>query len=295
MAEFPAFRDVDEVENEEDHVPTFDVQLFEPGHAVENFRLRNDALDPWQREDIVERRGATHITCRCVNVVHGNWEPDSDLKGTLIVLEFQYYPRTHKRRIKLAEMEFIFSSMDNVYRNYPEVHSISLNGSHGLAPTKWNEEITKGGEGTIGGGALGVEIGTTLKWEKKISQEATDMAFVSGARYRDPTAVRYPNVATWSLQENGTKKSGVPTKLRVGILLRRRNDDDFQCKFVLRTSADFKTQFSETFKKHEGVDALLFKTSKPPVDKKMKCDRDNLGSFNLADVEDVVMFTSREA
>lgn len=295
MSEFPAYRDVDEIEDEDTPIPTFDVQLYDPGHAVENFRLRNDPQDPWQREGIVERRGATHITCSCVNVVHGNWEPDSDLKASLIVLDFQYYPRLPKRRIKLAEMEFIFSSMDNVYRNYPEVHSISLDGSFGLARTKRNEELTKGAEGTIGGGALGLEVGSTLKWEKKISQETTDATFVSGAKYRDPPAVRYPNVATWSLQENQTEKNGIPASLRVGIMLKRRNDDDFQCKFVLRTSADFKTQWAEALKSHEGVDALLFKTSKDPINKKMKVDRDNMSNFNLADVEDVAMMTMREA
>ena len=107
--------------------------------------------------------------------------------------------------------------------------------------------------------------------------------------------MRYPNVATWSLQENQTEKNGIPASLRVGIMLKRRNDDDFQCKFVLRTSADFKTQWAEALKSHEGVDALLFKTSKDPINKKMKVDRDNMSNFNLADVEDVAMMTMREA
>jgi hypothetical protein len=296
MSEFPVYRSLEELDAEEGgkELPSFDVDLFDAMNPDEDFRTQNNPHDPYQRTDVVQRRGAVFIKCKCVDVIHGTWEAGSSQKASLVVLSFRFYPRKPGRRIKHAEMEFRFTSMDPSARRQPEVAEMSLDGHYSLVPTTRSEEHTTGVEGTAGGGALGLELSSTLKWEQKITEETTAATYVAGGTFTDPEWLSTENSVSWSVTENEHRKSGIPAAMRVGILVKRPNDEDFQCSVKLKTSADFKTEWQEVFKKHQGDDALIFKPSLPPTNTLMKYDTKNLGSFNMADIEQVTMTTVRE-
>lgn len=275
-------------------VDSFDLDLFKDGDKESGFHTKNDSEDPYHRSNVTQRKGAVDVKCSCIDIIHGQWGPDEPKsKATLVVLLFRFDPRRKARRIAEANIEFRFFDMKDRPRKNPEVVDISLNSSFSLVPTKRQESITKGAEGTAGGGFAGAELSGTLKWEKTIDQETTDATHVVGSIYRLGADVGPDNAATWTLSENATVKTGVPASMRVGILLKRKTDDDFKCTVELTTKADFRTRMESLTGKREDDDPILFRTTLPPTNKLFKYDVDNLGSFDVTSVEDVTFTTLR--
>ncbi|KAK0390550.1 hypothetical protein NLU13_0054 [Sarocladium strictum] len=299
MSELPIHRRPEDVDAEDggDGLPSFEIGLFDVEHPDENFRTQNNPHDPYQRTNVVQRQGAFTVKCRCVDVIHGRWEAGSPERASLIVLKFDFSPCTPGRRIKHAEMEFRFkSSRGPSSRDQLEVAAIAPDGHISLVPTTRSEEHMRGVEGTAGGGALGLQLSGTVKWERKNTQETSAATVVSGSTFSNPEWLSKENCVAWNAFENGRTKTGIPAMLQVGILVKRPKDDDdeFQCAVKLKTSADFKTQWGEVFKKHQGDDELIFKPSLPPTNKLMKYDAENLGRFDVALVGEVNMTTVRE-
>lgn len=296
MAEFPTFRDEEELDalegGDQNGLPDLDLAMNAAGSG--DFHTKNDPRQPYQRPNVVQRDGSAYIKCKCVDVIHGKWAQDSEDKASLIVLSFRFNPRKAGRRVTWARLSFRFFDMNGDYLSNPAVTRISLDDSYSLVPSKRTEETTVGTEGTAGGGALGLNLSGTMKWEQKVQQETTDAAYLFGSIDRHDAPYGPENSATWILMENGTLKKGIPASLRVGILVKRETDEDFKCTVQVDTKADTKTRIEELFSRREADDAILFKTSLAPTNQLLTYDRDNLGSLDLRQIEDVTFITNRE-
>ncbi len=279
---------------EADAADSFELGLFEEGDKESGFHTKNDPDAPFQRSNVTQRKGAVDVKCSVIDIVHGQWGADeADARASLIVLLFRFDSRKKARRIAEANIEFKFFDNEGRHRKNPEVYEISLNDSFSLVPTKRSESITRGAEGTAGGGILGAELSGTLKWEKKIDQETSDATHVIGSIDRLDAPFGPSNAASWTLKENETMKTGVPAAMRVGILLKRTTDDDFKCTVKIETKVDFKTKIEQLMGGREDDDPIFFRTSLPPTKKLQTYDAANLGSFDVTSVEDVVFTTMR--
>jgi len=268
---------------------SFDVGLFQEGDRESGFHTKNDSADPFQRSNITQRKGAVDVKCSLIDVVHGKWGSDeAGKKATLVVLLFRFDPRRRSRRIASAHLQFRFYDQQNRSRLNPEVVDISFNESLSLVPTKRTESVKTGTEGGAGAGVLGAELSAKISWEKTIEQEMTDATHVVGSVDRLGATSGPDNSASWTLTENESQKSGIPAAMRVGILLKRQTDDDFACTVKIETEVDFKTQVEQLFGKREADDPILFRTDLKPTNKLQDYDTEDLGSFDVTTVEDVV-------
>lgn len=274
-----------------DDVLSFDIELA-AGERESGFHTKNDRENPFQRRNIVQRKGAVDVKCTCVDIVHGSWgDDDPEAGATLLVLLFRFDPRRRARRVAMANIEFAFYDSESRDRRNPEVANISFNNSFSLIPTEQTESTTTGASVTAGGGLLGAELSGTVKWERTVEQETTDATHIVGSIDRLGAPAGPDNAATWTLTENGTTRKGVPAAMRVGVLLKRSTEDDFFCTVKLKTEVDLKTRVEQLFGGRDADDPILFRTSIPPSSKLMKYDVDNLGGFDLSLVEDVAVTT----
>ncbi|KAG9237405.1 hypothetical protein BJ875DRAFT_453858 [Amylocarpus encephaloides] len=272
-------------------LPSFDIDMFPTGDCDSGFHTRNNPSDPYQRTNIVNRKGAVDIKCSCVDVVHGRYDEGS--YGTLLVLLFRFDPRRRARRVASANISLMFSGM-KAGASRPEVMAISLDGRFSMQETTRSEEVTRGGDVSLGVSAMqSVEASAGCFWERTTSADVTDSTTVVGSI--DLIGFDYgpDNCASWSLLENATRKEGVPSSMRVGILLRRKTRDEFKCLVEIKAEADFKTGLEMMFGSRPKDDPVLFKPSMPPTSKLMKYELDSLGDFDLDLVSDVTCVTMK--
>ncbi len=171
------------------------------------FRTQNDPSKPLQRNNIVERKGAVDVRCTAADVIHGTLMPDGE-PATLLVYDFYFDPRKKARRIAEAHMSFIFSATGGAGTPNPEVLKISPKGRMTLVPTTAKETTIKGGDVNAGGGALGVTLGGSVKWEKSVEQETQDATMVVGTIDLVGRNFGASNAASWSLLENKSVETG---------------------------------------------------------------------------------------
>lgn len=272
-----------------DEAMSFEIELIS-GDRKSGFHTQNDPDEPFQRANVVQRKGAVDVKCTLVDTVHGFWGPEEPgINATLLVLLFRFDSRKRSRRVAWANLEFAFFDAQNRNRKNPEVAFISFDDSFSLVPTQRHTSTGIAVEGTAGGGVPGAEISGTLKWERCLEEDTTDATHITGSIDRLGTRVGPSNAATWTLMENNTTKKGVPTAMRVGIILRRVIDDDFYCTVKVETEVDLKTGIQQLFGSREPDDPINFRVQLPPTQRLMKYDSENLGSFNLSTIEDVTV------
>lgn len=76
----------------------FTVPLHLRADRGSSFRVQNDPLNPWQRANIIERKGDLDVRCSLIDVVHGKLNAEGNDKATLLVLRFRFDPRRRARR-----------------------------------------------------------------------------------------------------------------------------------------------------------------------------------------------------
>ena len=169
----------------------------------------------------------------------------------------------------------------------PEVLAISLEGAFRVEPTQQHEKLVEGGGVGLSGGMAGVSISGDLKLEKTTDRDTSDAATIRGSIDLRGRNWGPKNIASWSLLENKTAKTGVVASMRTAILLRRKNLEHFKSTLTIEVSADTKTKLGSLFKTDPLDDDIWYDPSKDPTDRLRKYDVDNLGAFKLESVSDV--------
>jgi hypothetical protein len=261
------------------------------GDEASTYRTQNDASQPYQRSNVIERKGSVSIYCVAVDVVHGTLEPDGD-PATLLVFDFQFDPTKRARRIVEAKMSFVFSSTGGAPA--PAVLKIAPRGRMTVVPTTQTESTTRSAKAEAGGGALGISLGTGLKWEKSVSRETSDGTVVVGTVDLVGRNYGASNGASWALIENRSVETGVPAHVRTAILLQRASDAAFQATVTIRAQADLRSEVSRLFGKTPKDDPILYDPSLPPTHKLQHYEVDQLGKVDLQALS-AVAFTNDES
>ncbi|KAI9737974.1 MAG: hypothetical protein M1834_009344 [Cirrosporium novae-zelandiae] len=132
--------------------PVFRIKLAPTGDEGSAFHTQNDPKSPFQRENVIERKGAVDIRCYCVDIIHGLFAADSKFFSTQLVLQFRFDPRKRARRIAQVDVELRFAGSAPGVAD-PEVFAIAPNGRFSFSQTTQTETTTIGGDVNIGGGS----------------------------------------------------------------------------------------------------------------------------------------------
>ncbi|KAI8966063.1 hypothetical protein F5Y11DRAFT_211164 [Daldinia sp. FL1419] len=274
-----------------DEGETIDFGMYETGgEDGSGFHVFNIARDQYHRAEVLQRTGAVDITCNLKDVIHGAISTDSDRYATVIVMEWGFQPKG-SRRISEATIELLFetSSPDSDI----EVEKVSFEGTYGLMSSTQEETTTRGGEVNLGLEQF-ASIGLAGKWEKTVSRSNSDAIVLYGGRRLINN--RPPNrIATWKLSENQSQRSGIPSSLKVAILVSRDDQKKFFCRPGLACKTDLKTAAEGLFKKIPKDDPIIFQPN--PDDKGARPNRnvaygnEELGSVNLDELCDVTFRT----
>ena len=267
-----------------------DISIFPTG-ADAGLHFHNDPNDPYQRDTIVQRKGRVNIGCKHKDIAHGYFSEKINDLCTLIVVQFRFESNGLAARIKEAHAILTFAAMD-VGNPDPEVVAMYPEGGFFVQPTVQHEQVLKGAEANVGGGAAGAQVGGVLKMESTVERETTDYTRVHGSidvlRASD---FGKPNAVSWDLFENATAKTGVVTNFQAAVLLKRKNMNPFKASITLKATADTTSRISTLFKKDEKDDDVWYDPKKPSTDKLLKYDTDNLGSVDLKSLSDVTFRT----
>lgn len=291
VAEDEALAMGEELEEDSDLDETsVSIGLNETGHPG-GYHVLNDPHAPLQRQTIIERRGAIDIRCKSREVIHGSFGPDSDDFATLLVYDFHLDATKRARRVASADITFKFRS-SVAGAPAPQVHSIAPFKRYTLLPTTQEESVTRGGDVKAEAGQMGVSVGTSYKWETTVSQTTSNATRVSGNTVCD----RYGKEigVNWVLHENDATKTGVPSFLRTAILLRRVDEQPFECAVTIAVEADWKTDLTRFLGSRVKDDPILFDPTRPPTNKLRKSgyDLDDLGSIKLEEFFDITFQTT---
>jgi hypothetical protein len=252
------------------------------GETGSGYRIRNDPTQPFQRQTIIEQRGGLiEARCQSVEIVHGALSPDSDEWATLLVYAIHLDTTKRSRRIISATVKFEFSTPGG---RSPRLHNFAPSGRLPLLRTTRDETIVRGVGASVSSGAVIVDAGLSANWEKTISHTASDEARISGTTLSDDFGRRVG--ACWTLSENSSIKSGVPSQLRCAMLLARDDDTSpFQCKVTIQVQADWKSALSKLFGTTPVDDPVLFDPSLKPTNKLRKSyDTDHLDHVDLEEI-----------
>jgi hypothetical protein len=260
-------------------LPSFDINLAATGNEGSGYHTQNDPNNPYQRSTIIQRKGAIDVRCSCLDVVHGLFAPDTTDFGTLIVLEFRFDARKHARRIARADVELRFSSKLPQYPE-PEVFAISPDRRLTLAPTKQQEKVTLGAGVNIGGGSF-VTAGVEGKWERRVIRDSNDATTVVGSTELLGRNFGPKNCASWTLLENATTQTGVPALMRVAVLLKRVNEEPFQCIVKIKIKADFKSSLAALVGSNPVDDPVLFNPLLNSTNNIRNYEEQQLGQLDL--------------
>ncbi|KAL7933307.1 hypothetical protein V8C35DRAFT_305482 [Trichoderma chlorosporum] len=273
-------------------VAEFDVAMFEGGNEGNGFHIKNQPNNPYQRSEVIQRSGyGIDIRCALTKVIHGDMSPESDYWATILVFQFRFDPQRRARRVLEAIIELQFDAL-SAENSLPEVDAVSFDGHYSLLPSKQSETIVKGSTGSIGA-SYGVDLQVGGKWEKTVVRETTDATTISGGKLVVNNVPPY-RVAKWTLLENKTLKTGVPSSIQVAVRVKRMDEAVFKCFPTLRCKVDKWTTITSLLGKLPEDDPVLLKPDMKSTSADVVQDTGMLGSVDLQQLSNVTFTTVLE-
>lgn len=209
--------------------------------------------------------------------------PTSTKRATLLVYGFKFLSR-RTTRIKEADILFEFKSLSTSLSSMgPSVSQVRPKGQHRMQETIQNEARKIGLSSNIGPSIPGVDAGLTWSLEENKSKDTKHYTIVTGDNPADQVYGDHFQ-AQFTLAENRSQESGIPTELTVVILLERDNDDDFAMNPQIRVTPDLKTRMVSLASSRPPDDPIYFHVEEPPfnkLDSRTIIDQDNLGATDL--------------
>ncbi|KAM0339916.1 hypothetical protein ACHAPU_010748 [Fusarium lateritium] len=247
------------------------------------FRTQNVSASDWERHNVIERtKGQIHTRIELLEVTHGTYDEDDD-EATLMVFRFRFDPQKQSRRIIRARVTITFQGKRG--NEQPIVEAIAPDERWSVVPTTDTVTTTKGAELNIG--ASGIPIltaGGSAKLEKTITRDVSDATTVSGMKKlrKGQNSGEY-GVATWVLQENEKRESGVPDSVTAAVLLRREDSEPFDAIVELEADVDWASEIEYKFLRLPLDDPILFnpRATQKKRNKGRSQDVENLASIDL--------------
>ncbi|KAI1114920.1 hypothetical protein F5Y14DRAFT_412443 [Nemania sp. NC0429] len=235
-----------------------------------------------------ERSSRFYVSCIAKAIIHGTLDTNTWTPATLLVYDFEFSPLRSGTRIKEVVIIFQFSPKANGTKTGPKVISIQPSGTHTMLETTESTSRKLRGEFTANFSNAGFNVGPTVGGEWNSSTVRRYATAVIGATPADDWGHRYQ--ARWSLFENESQHSGVPTLLRSAILLergRQEGDGEFICVPTIEVKVDFKTTVLTLFSTNSPDDPIEFSNEYEPFN---ELEIDEINPQNLASVSQMKLW-----
>ena len=201
-------------------------------------------------------------------VIHGTLTPNGT-PATLVIVEFRFHKmhRSIRRfRTVIIQLKF-FDPAEPGGGNDPTVNKIAPDGLHGYNRTVSNKEVRHKARVAIQSGVESgnlVTLGAGYELETRSTKETIHWTTISGLIMQDPfRSWGGKNIAHWCAKENEHERSGVPTLIRVAVLLQRKKAaGQFLMETDINTEVDMlyqaKVSLQKLFGRLERDDAVTF-------------------------------------
>jgi hypothetical protein len=234
-----------------------------------------------------KKRPAFTVGCEARAMIHGRMSPDSDKAATLLVYDLKFLSR-RGTRIKDADILFQFQLRSKKQGTVgPTVVEVRPNGQSKIGETIENQASKLGLSFNVGPSIPGVDAGITTSWEKSISKDIKFHTTITGD---NPADLEWGDhfQARFTLAENESQKSGIPTQLTVVILLERENDDDFEMIPRIEITPNLTSNIASRIRclnsTRSSDDPIFYSAQAPPFDRlggATKIEPDNLCAVDL--------------
>ena len=275
---------------------SFKIGLGEIGdEGAEYHERRRNEIGQIQRQNVVDRNGRLVVQCDLSEVVHGQLSSDvnSSEPATVIIFDFRFLPTRQSCRFTNVDISVTFRDEKGRGWYDPEVRQIAPLGRFSLQPTTKKIELKRSGNASLSGGAV-VPVGAGFACELTQSVSQTfEMRVVGMTTFAKGKASGRKNIARWSLLENTSQTSGVPSYLRTAVLLCRRPGDDEGSQFTASVEIDARVDFVSSLRNMFGSipedDPVIFDPREKPTTTEI--DKEDLGNVKLSNKSAVVATT----
>jgi len=133
-----------------------------------------------------------------------------------------------------------------------------------------------------------------MGWEIAVNRDVRDATIVTGSIDLRGRNWGKSNCASWTLLENVSTKTGVPSLLQTAVLLKRVDVNPFKCVFKIDAIVDFKSTLERVFGgtgRGPKDDPVLFDPKMEPTHNLHEYDVDDLGASDLVSTHEVKLPT----
>ncbi|KAJ4122725.1 hypothetical protein NW768_010166 [Fusarium equiseti] len=247
----------------------------------------------FQRVNFILRAEHTvNIRCALTAAVHGTMSAESQYEATLLIFQFRFLPERKDRRVCEANIELRFDAAGPGNR-FPEVECISFEGIHRVLPTIQTKTTTTGLGGGIGV-SYGAAIDTSINIERTVSRDTSSSTIIEG-RILSVNNKPPSRVAKWTIREDKTLKTGVPTFIQVAVRIMRLDDAVFTCIPTLKCKMNKRSPLASMFGSTLEEDPILLDPKTRPTDLAEVYNADELGSIDLQALGDVMLYNESES
>lgn len=258
---------------------SFDIEFIESGAQESGYRTRNNPDQPYERKLLVWRKGL--FQAKALAVIHGRLRQGSEQRATLLIYDLDIAPDPC-HRVTYVSVLLRFKSHE-VVNWAPRNRWIFQKSSQNEAQVKGYD--LKGGFSQCGG-----EITGSFKNQRMVESTTTDAAMMdSELRWREG---RYNTGVRWFIRENETTKSGMPSRVRTALLLKREDDAEFSCAVDVKLKTSFQSRFHEYVSREEDEPVRYDPSKSSGYNSGFpEIDRHNLESITLTDLVDLTFVT----
>lgn len=216
-------------------------------------------------------------------MIHGRMSPTSDKQATLLVYELKFFSRRGVR-LKTADILFEFRARSRAPGAVgPSVVDVRPKGQTRMAETSESRAAKSGISFNIGPSIPGVEAGVTASSEHSSTKDVKYYTIVTGD---NPADMEWGDhyQARFTLEENNSQESGIPTQVAVVILLERENGADFEMLPRIEVTPNFWGRVASLVSARAPDDPVYFNTQKAPFNQlpgDIKINPDSLGATEL--------------
>ena len=217
-------------------------------------------------------------------MIHGRMSPTSEKLATLLVYEFKFLPLARGARIKAADILLEFCARPNASGTAgPSVMAVRPQGQSRMGETIENQAAKFGLSVNLGPSIPSVDAGMAASAERSTTKDVKYHTIVTGD---NPADMEWGDhyQAHFTLEENKSQESGIPTLMTAVILLQRENEGDFDMIPRIKVSPDLLTWFASLASSRAPDDPVHFRPRESPfnrLDGRTRIDPNNLGATDL--------------
>jgi hypothetical protein len=227
------------------------------------------------------RKPAFTVSCNAKAMIHGHMEAGSDKKATLLVYEFKFnsYRGT---RIKEADILFEFHAQKE-QSGGPSVAAVRPRGIHKMEETTQKESSKLTLELKAGPEIPAIDAGVAVSREDAVEKITKHHTVVTGDNPQSDDWGNYFQ-ARFSLSENKSQGTGIPSELVVCMLLEREDDEEFACLPYIKATPNFTTMMASLGSSRAPDEQIVFDVQEAPFNKlsiDVVIDPNNLAAVDL--------------